>query len=184
MKKVKLFWTIFFIVFFITSLLYVEAIIMTEGNPYFYSFNFLTYDSDGDGIDDGVKATFDPDFPEGYSGIVVIHATLFSSNDTLINNASGTFSLIGEEYDYFDLDLGTQPTGLYYLVGKMFFNSTMTHTRTSRLFRLGLLPYFYSFNYLTFDSDDDGVDDGVKAVFDPDVPSGQSSCSCSFIFFK
>jgi hypothetical protein len=173
MKKVHYFWTIFFILSLIPGLLSVKALIIAEGDPYFYSFYDLTYDSDEDGIDDGVKARFDPDFPENNSGMVTVHVILFSYNDTLISNVSDTYYLLGDFYDYLELDLGTQPAGLYYLVGEIFFNSTKTDTRTTSLFRLGLLPYFYSFNYLTFDSDEDGVDDGVKAVFDPDVPSGQ-----------
>jgi hypothetical protein len=142
--------------------------------PYFYSFNYLTFDSDDDGVDDGVKAVFDPDVPSGQVEKILVHAALYSSNDTLINNASDTYSLTETEYDYFKLDLGTNLLGLYYLVGEIYFNSIMTDNKTTSQFRLGLQPYFYSFDYSTYDSDQDGLEDGVKAVFDPDVPSGYS----------
>lgn len=112
---------------------------------------------------------------------VLVLAALYSSNNTLISNTSDTYSLTGDEYDYFKLDLGVNLIGVYYLVGEIFFNSIMTENQTTSLFRLGLQPYFYSFDYLTYDSDQNGLEDGVKAVFDPDVPSSYSGSVTVYI---
>ncbi len=144
-------------------------------SPYFYSFDWSTYDTNYDGTHEGVKAEFDPDFPGEYSDTVTVEVDLYRVNRTLINSASGTYSLNGDDYDSFELDLGSVSTADdYYLVGKILFNSITTDTMTTSTFTLGSLPFFYSFDYITYDANNDGFDDGVKAEFDPDFPSGSS----------
>ena len=114
---------------------------------------FASYDANNDGTHEGVKAEFDPDFPGDYSGTVTIEVDLYIFNGTLVNSASGTYSLTGDDYDSFELDLGTVSTSDdFYLVGKIIFNSITTDQITTSTFELGLLPFFYSFDYITYDA--------------------------------
>ena len=175
LKKNMILWSLLIILSLNINLTYISPVKADVGDPYFYSLDYITYDSDNDGLDDGVKANFDPDFPDGYSGTITVHVGLYASSGTLINDTTGTYFLDGDDYDYLELNLGNlSTTGLYYLSGEIFFESALTDASTTDTFRLGLLPYLYSFDYSTYDSDNDGADDGVKAVFDPDFPSGYS----------
>ncbi len=138
MKKIHFLWSIFFILSSIIGLLSVRATVTAEGDPYFYSFYDLTYDSDEDGIDDGVKARFDPDVPSGYSGSVTVYVDLYdSSNRTLITTASESYYLLGTSADYLTLDLGAvSSAGFYYLLGEIFFGSISSDTMTTSSFYL------------------------------------------------
>lgn len=152
----------------------INEIVATNTLPHFYSFSYTTSDSDSDGFDDLVEALFDPDYPEGGSGNVTIVISLLTHAGNLIHNVSENYFINGTEYDYFTLDIGSHPAGQYFLFGELYYNSTLVDTKSTSTFRLGLLPYFYDFNYRRYDSDDDDIYDSIKVDYDPDFPSNHS----------
>lgn len=175
MKRIVIPWCIIGILTSLLILTSIYPVFADQGDPYFYSFDYSTYDSDNDEIHDAVRASFDPDFPSDYSASVIVNVELYQSNGTLIKSVSGTFFISGYISDYLVLDLGTVSTaGSYYLYGEILFDSVSTDTITTESFRLGISPYFYSFDWDTYDADDDEIDEGVKVTFDPDFPNGYS----------
>ncbi len=152
----------------------INEIAATNTQPYFYSFGYTTSDSDSDGFDDLVEALFDPDYPEGGSGNITIVISLLTHAGNLIHDVSENYLINGTEYDYFTLDIGSHPAGQYFLFGELFYNSALVDTKTTSTFRLGLLPYFFDFDYRKYDKNDDDIDDSVRVDYDPDFPSNQS----------
>lgn len=136
-------WCILSILASLSVIASINPVLADQGDPYFYSFDYSTYDSDNDGVDDAVKAIFDPDFPIGYSGSVIVNVELYFSNETLIKIVSGTYLLTENDYDELKLDLGiVSIAGSFYLYGEILFNSVGTDTMTTENFRLGLSPFF------------------------------------------
>ena len=175
MKRIVIHWCIIGIVASLSIVASIYPVFGNQVDPYFYSFDYSTYDSDDDGIHDAVRASFDPDFPSDYSASVIVNVNLYQSNGTLVKSVSDTFFISGYISDYLVLDLGAVSTaGSYYLYGEILFDSVTTDTITTEAFRLGISPYFYSFDWDTYDVDNDDVEEGVRVTFDPDFPNEHS----------
>jgi len=117
-----------------------EGCFLPRVSPYSWlaSLEYVTYDSNENGLDDGVMAVVDPDLLAEITDTVIVKATLWNENGGIINSVLNRYNVTGDADDEFCCDLGTVETEGYYFIHAVIYylNECADDYRSTDLFYL------------------------------------------------